>query len=75
VCGDFNDVPNSYAYNTIGKGLQNTFAEKGSGIGRTFSGISPTLRIDNIFASEPFTVLQYTRIPKKMSDHFRWYRM
>ena len=70
VCGDFNDVPNSYAYNTIGKGLQNTFAEKGSGIGRTFSGISPTLRIDNIFASEPFTVLQYTRIPKKMSDHF-----
>jgi endonuclease/exonuclease/phosphatase family metal-dependent hydrolase len=70
VCGDFNDVPNSYAYNTIGKGLKNAFAEKGSGIGRTFSGISPTLRIDNIFASESFAVLQYTRIPKKMSDHF-----
>ena len=70
VCGDFNDVPNSYAYRTIGSGLQNAFAEKGSGIGRTFSGISPTLRIDNIFVAEPYEVLQYTRINKKMSDHF-----
>ncbi len=70
VCGDFNDVPNSYPYNTIGKGMQNTFAEKGSGIGRTYSGISPTLRIDNIFADKKFTVEQFTRIPKKLSDHF-----
>ena len=70
VCGDFNDVPNSYAYHTIGKGLKNAFVEKGSGIGRTFSGISPTLRIDNIFVNPTFDVLQYTRIAKKMSDHF-----
>jgi endonuclease/exonuclease/phosphatase family metal-dependent hydrolase len=70
VCGDFNDVPNSYAYTTIGKGLKNTFAEKGSGIGRTFTGISPTLRIDNIFVSDIFSVQQFTRINKKLSDHF-----
>jgi len=70
VCGDFNDVPNSYAYRTIGKGLQNAFAEKGAGIGRTFTGISPTLRIDNIFLSNIFLVQQYTRINKKLSDHF-----
>ncbi len=70
VCGDFNDVPNSYAYTTIGKGMKNAFAEKGSGIGRTFSGISPTLRIDNIFVSNKFDVLQFLRIPKKLSDHF-----
>ena len=70
VCGDFNDVPNSYAYNTIGKNLQNSFAQKGSGLGRTFSGISPTLRIDNIFASNQLQVLQYTCIKKKLSDHF-----
>jgi len=70
VCGDFNDVPNSYAYTTIGKGLQNTFAEKGSGIGRTFTGISPTLRIDNIFVSDVFDVKQFTCIDKRMSDHF-----
>ncbi len=70
VCGDFNDVPNSYAYNTIGKGIQNAFAEKGSGIGRTYSGISPTLRIDNIFLDYKFEVKQFTRISKKLSDHF-----
>ncbi len=70
LCGDFNDMPNSCAYCTIGKGLKNAFAEKGSGIGRTFSGISPTLRIDNIFVDSKFDVEQYTRIPKKLSDHF-----
>ena len=70
LCGDFNDVPNSYAYSTIGKGLQNAFAEKGSGVSRTFTGISPTLRIDNIFADKQFEVLQYTRLKDKISDHY-----
>ena len=70
VSGDFNDVPNSYSYNTIGKGLHNAFAEKGTGIGRTYNGISPTLRIDNIFADTRFSITQYIRIQKKLSDHF-----
>ena len=70
LCGDFNDVPNSYAYCTVGKGMKNCFTEKGAGIGRTFSGISPTLRIDNIFTDERFTTDQFTRVKKKLSDHF-----
>jgi endonuclease/exonuclease/phosphatase family metal-dependent hydrolase len=70
VCGDFNDVPNSYPYEKIGNGLQDAFVLKGLGIGRTFSGISPTLRIDNIFVDKRFSVRQFTRIPKKLSDHF-----
>lgn len=70
VCGDFNDVPNSYAYNTIGKDMKNTFVEKGSGLGRTFTGISPVLRIDNIFVDRKFDVHQFLRIKKKLSDHF-----
>ena len=70
LCGDFNDVPNSYAYNTIGKGLKNAYAEKGTGIGRTFSSISPTLRIDNIFVDSKMMVEQFVRINKKLSDHF-----
>lgn len=70
VCGDFNDVPNSYPYEKIGNGLQDAFVMKGSGIGRTFSGISPTLRIDNIFADKRFFIHQFTRIAKKLSDHF-----
>ena len=70
VCGDFNDVPVSYAYETIGDGLQNAFVKKGSGISRTFSSISPTLRIDNIFTDKEFTIVQFTRIKKLLSDHF-----
>ena len=70
ICGDFNDVPNSYAYCRIGDGYQNVFVEKGIGFGRTFSGISPTLRIDNIFVDKNFTVNQFVRVSKKLSDHF-----
>ncbi|HZW65680.1 MAG TPA: endonuclease/exonuclease/phosphatase family protein, partial [Hanamia sp.] len=70
VCGDFNDVPVSYSYEKIGKGMKNAFVEKGSGISRTFSSISPTLRIDNIFTDQNFKVVDYTRIKKSYSDHF-----
>lgn len=70
LCGDFNDVPVSYAYETIGKGLRNAFVEKGSGISRTFSSISPTLRIDNIFTGKEFTISQFTRLKSSYSDHF-----
>ena len=70
VCGDLNDAPNSYAYKKIGEGLQNAFVQKGAGLGRTFSGIAPTLRIDNIFLHPSFSVRQYGRIAKKLSDHF-----
>jgi endonuclease/exonuclease/phosphatase family metal-dependent hydrolase len=69
VCGDFNDVPNSFAYKTVGKGLKNAFAEKGAGIGRTLSHTSPTLRIDNIFTDPRFLIEQYVRINRKISDH------
>ncbi len=70
ICGDLNDVPNSYAYHTIGNEMKNAFAEKGSGLGRTFAGISPVLRIDNIFVDSRFDVQQFLRIRKKLSDHF-----
>jgi len=70
VTGDFNDVPNSYAYHSIGGGMKNAFVEKGNGLGRTFSGISPVLRIDNIFVDNRMDVLQFTLVKKKLSDHF-----
>jgi endonuclease/exonuclease/phosphatase family metal-dependent hydrolase len=70
LCGDFNDVPNSYAYLNIGKEMKNAFVEKGSGIGNTYDGIASTLRIDNIFASKRFDVIQYVRTIKQLSDHF-----
>ncbi len=49
VCGDFNDLPASYTYTTIRGDLKDAFLEMGSGFGRTYNQISPTLRIDHIF--------------------------
>lgn len=70
VCGDFNDVPNSYAYYHIGQGMQDAFKAKGSGLDRTYLGISRTLRIDYIFSQPQFEVIRYDRITKNFSDHY-----
>lgn len=71
ITGDFNDVPNSYAYATVkGDDLQDIFLKKGFGVGRTFSGISPTLRIDYIFATKDFSIKQFNRIARNLSDHY-----
>ena len=69
-CGDLNDTPNSYCYFTIRGDMQDAFLKKGFGIGRTFSSVSPTLRIDYIFADKNFRVHQFTRVVKYLSDHF-----
>jgi len=68
--GDLNDVPNSYTYFTVRGDWQDAFLKKGFGIGRTFSGLSPTLRIDYIFADDRFKVLQFSRLVKNLSDHY-----
>lgn len=70
VCADLNDVPNSYTYATVRGNMQDAFLKKGFGIGRTFSSLSPTLRIDYIFADQQFKVQQFRRIVKKYSDHY-----
>lgn len=70
VCGDFNAVPNSNTYFTVKGNLQDAFLKKGSFIGRTFRYISPTLRIDYIFADPLFKVSQFTIPSLTFSDHF-----
>jgi endonuclease/exonuclease/phosphatase family metal-dependent hydrolase len=69
-CGDLNDTPNSYTYFTIRGDMQDAFLEKGFGIGRTFSSLSPTLRIDYILTDDQFSIKQFTRVVKYLSDHF-----
>ena len=69
-CADLNDVPNSYAYFTVRGKMQDTFLKKGFGIGRTFSSLSPTLRIDYIFADKHFKINQFRRLVRKLSDHY-----
>lgn len=70
LTGDLNDVPNSYTYSTIKGKMQDVFLKKGFGIGRTFSSIAPTLRIDYIFASKDFKVIQQKKDNISLSDHY-----
>ena len=70
ICADLNDIPNSYTYATVRGSMQDAFLKKGFGIGRTFSALSPTLRIDYIFADQNFRINQFTRILKRYSDHY-----
>ncbi len=49
LCGDFNDLPASYTYERMKGKLNDAFAERGFGIGRTYNMLSPTLRIDYVF--------------------------
>lgn len=69
-CGDLNDVPNSYTYFIVRDDMQDAFLKKGFGIGRTFSALSPTLRIDYIFTDKNFTIKQFNRLIKNYSDHY-----
>ena len=69
VCGDMNDVPNSYAYQTISKNLYDSYTEKGWGIGRTFQFLSPTLRIDYILHSKELVLKQVQVVRPSPSDH------
>ncbi len=70
ICGDFNDVPNSYSYFTAKGDLQDAFLKKGSGFGKTLRIISPTLRIDYILADKKFKVTQFSKIEVPYSDHY-----
>ncbi len=70
ICGDFNDVPNSYTYFHIRGHMQDAFIKKGFfGVGRSYVHLSPTLRIDYIFADDQFTVLQCKKFNLPYSDH------
>jgi endonuclease/exonuclease/phosphatase family metal-dependent hydrolase len=70
MAGDLNDVPGSYAYWKVrGADRQDVFLKTGSGIGRTYMNLAPTLRIDYIFASPAWRVLQSRTISTRLSDH------
>ncbi|MBC7935622.1 MAG: hypothetical protein H7Y86_09765 [Rhizobacter sp.] len=60
--GDLNNIPLSYTYGKVKAGLNDAWATKGKGFGRTFQYISPTLRVDYFFYDDHFKLLQVKRI-------------
>lgn len=70
LCGDFNDLPASYAYERMRGNLCDAFADGGFGIGHTYNLLSPTLRIDYIFYNAAAMKLVGFSSPRTtLSDH------
>lgn len=70
LCGDFNDTPESYVYHQISKDLDDSFCKAGTGLGYSYAGAIPMLRIDYMFMDESFELLENRVLHKKYSDHF-----
>lgn len=70
VCGDFNDTPLSYVYHNISDGLRDAFVQAGFGLGKTYTGVFPSYRIDYILFSPKFRAVEYRTIRKNYSDHY-----
>ncbi|WP_143437254.1 endonuclease/exonuclease/phosphatase family protein [Hymenobacter mucosus] len=71
LCADLNDVPYSYSYDQLADHFQNAWATVGTGVGATYNGRLPFVRIDNQFAGPRFTIEDFQihhEIP--YSDHF-----
>ncbi len=71
VCGDFNDVPASYAYAQLAKGLEDGFSSRGEGWSRSYRGLA-SLRSDYILCSRPLRFRRYQEVMGgDFCDH-RW---
>lgn len=68
LCGDFNDVPYSFVYNTMLGNMVDGFKECGAGWMYTFRG-RKAVRIDYIFHDPFFKGLTYYKEDLTTSDH------
>ena len=75
LCGDFNDVPSSFAYNTIrrSKKLVDAFVERGNGLGLTYQHNLIHVRIDYIMHDDYFCAVECGVGKEGTSDHYPVY--
>ncbi len=69
ICGDFNDLPTSYAYNELSKNYQDAFLKTNWGLGATYNGPISAIRIDFILVDEQLAISESKIIDLKISDH------
>lgn len=71
LCGDFNETPQSYLYRKVIGTFKDSFVQGGRGMGDTYAGSVPFLRIDYIFTSDDFKVMDYKKGKEiEFSDHY-----
>lgn len=69
LCGDFNDVPASYLYRSFRIEFQDAHLMQSWGLGTTYAGALPGLRIDYIMPDHSFSVVDYETHDCFFSDH------
>jgi len=69
LAGDLNDIPQSYSYHLFNKNLHDTFKKRGFGLGATYKGNIPGLRIDYVLTDPAFRVLDHHTGNAPFSDH------
>ncbi|CAN5867312.1 endonuclease/exonuclease/phosphatase family protein [soil metagenome] len=72
ICGDLNDLPFSYTYEKLNDKLSSSFGATGWGIGTTYNGLLPFLRIDGQFFDSSRLLIHDFKIHQEVtySDHF-----
>ncbi|MCW3124772.1 MAG: hypothetical protein JWO03_430 [Bacteroidetes bacterium] len=70
LCGDFNDAPVSYTYQTISSGMQDAFVQRGQGFGKSFASKLGIFRIDYVFAGPSIMVNSCRTVRRELSDHY-----
>lgn len=68
--GDFNNTPFSYVYRVLQEDLKDAYVEAGKGLGTTYNFDSYPMRIDYIFTSPSFTILDCKTLSYTSSDHY-----
>ncbi len=70
LMGDLNDTPLSYTLGTVRRaGLVDAFRQNGQGLGITYPGTIPGLRIDYVLADPDLSVLAADVVDCGFSDH------
>ena len=69
ILGDFNDTPQSYAYQQLKEGLDDAFVTSGKGFDATFLKPFPLLRIDYILYPKQYQAVNYQSTDELFSDH------
>ena len=70
ICGDLNDTPQSFSYHILTKNLKDSFKEKGFGLGTTYAGNIPALRIDYILYDKKIKLHNLKILKENFSDHY-----
>ena len=70
ICGDFNDTPQSYTYETIRGDFDDAYVATGFGPGITYNESGLWFRIDHILHNDALHAVDSRVVRQKCSDHY-----